>query len=101
MSENRKVVVKPTTYEDELKYVKSTYMTPKLVKQCIDDLHSTVEKEIKFESEHNKLLASDLCEQTYRRYIVNFKNVYFNLNWFQKLLWRILGLNRLWIYEEY
>lgn len=101
MSENREVFVKPKTYADELKYVKSTYMTPKLVKQCIDDLHSTVEKEIKFESEHNKLLASSLCEQTYRRYIVNFKNVYFNLNWFQKLLWRILGLHRLWMYEEY
>lgn len=101
MSENREVFVKPKTYADELKYVKSTYMTPKLVKQCIDDLHSTVEKEIKFESEHNKLLASDLCEQTYRRYIVNFKNVYFNLNWFQKLLWRILGLHWLWMYEEY
>lgn len=80
MSENREVFVKPRTYADELKYVKSTYMTPKLVKQCIDDLHSAVEKEIKFESEHNKLLASDLCEQTYRRYVMNFKNVYFNLN---------------------
>lgn len=101
MSENREVFVKPKTYADELKYVKSTYMTPKLVKQCIDDLHSTVKKEIKFESEYNKLLASDLCEQTYRRYIVNFKNVYFNLNWFQKLLWRILGLHGLWMYEEY
>lgn len=101
MSENREVFVKPKTYEDELKYVKSTYMTPKLVKQCIDDLHSTVQKEIKQESERNRLIASDLCEQTYRRYIVNFKNVYFNLNWFQKLLWRILGLRRLWIYEEY
>lgn len=100
MSENREVFVKPKTYEDELKYVKSTYMTPKLVKQCIDDLHSTIEKEIKFESERNKVFASSLCEQTYRRYIVNFKNVYFNLNWFQKLLWRILGLHRLWTYEE-
>lgn len=101
MSDNRKVVVKPKTYEDELKYVKSTYMTPKLVKQCIDDLHSAVQKEIKQESKHNRLLTSDLCEQTYRRYVMNFKNVYFNLNWFQKLLWRILGLHRLWIYEEY
>ena len=101
MSDNRKVVVKPKTYEDELKYVKSTYMTPKLVKQCIDDLHSAVQKEIKQESERNRLIASELCEQTYRRYVMNFKNVYFNLNWFQKLLWRILGLRRLWIYEEY
>lgn len=100
MSENKEVVAKSKTYADYIKQVNLAYMTPKQVKYCIDELHSTIEKEIKFESERNKVFASSLCEQTYRRYIVNFKNVYFNLNWFQKLLWRILGLHRLWTYEE-
>lgn len=31
----------------------------------------------------------------------DIRNVYCSLNWFQKLLWRILGLNRLWLNDEY
>ncbi len=101
MRENKEIAVKQNNYADNLKQVKSTYMSPEQVKYYMDKLHNTIEKEIKQTSERNKLIASDLCEQTYRRYIMNFKNVYFNLNWFQKLLWRILGLHRLWVYEEY
>lgn len=52
----------------------------------------------------NLVMTEDMCKNFYKlavedtkRYI---KDVYYSLNWFQRLLWRILGLNRLWSNES-
>ena len=53
----------------------------------------------------NIAMTEDMCQNAYELAMENtkrdIKDVYYGLNWFQKLLWRILGLNRLWLNDEY
>lgn len=52
----------------------------------------------------NIAMTEDMCQNAYELAMENtkrdIKDVYYGLNWFQKLLWRILGLNRLWLNEK-
>lgn len=52
----------------------------------------------------NIAMTGDMCQNAYELAMENtkrdIKDVYYGLNWFQKLLWRILGLNRLWLNEK-
>lgn len=55
-------------------------------------------------NKENIAMTEDMCQNAYELAVENTKrdirDIYYSLNWFQKLLWRILGLNRLWTYEE-
>ena len=55
-------------------------------------------------NKENIAMTEDMCQNTYELAVENtkrdIKDVYYGLNWFQKLLWRILGLNRLWLNEK-
>lgn len=48
----------------------------------------------------NLLVTKDMCQEAYDLAMENTKSdiedVYYSLNLFQRLLWRILGLKRLW-----
>lgn len=50
-------------------------------------------------NKENIAMTEDMCFDTYELAVKDIKldirDVYYSLNWFQKLLWRILGLNRL------
>lgn len=52
----------------------------------------------------NIATTKDMCRSSYELAMENTKrdirDVYYSLNWFQRLLWRILGLNRLWLNEK-
>ena len=52
----------------------------------------------------NIAMTEDMCQNAYELAMENtkrdIKDVYYGLNWFQKLLWRILGLDRLWLNEK-
>lgn len=56
-------------------------------------------------NKENIAMTEDMCQNAYELAVENtkrdIKDVYYGLNWFQKLLWRILGLNRLWLNDEY
>ena len=85
------------------------------IKDTIDDtlisvngFKYTVDKlNLKMETldKENIAMTEDMCQNAYELAMENtkrdIKNVYYGLNWFQKLLWRILGLNRLWLNDEY
>lgn len=55
-------------------------------------------------NKENIAMTEDMCQNAYELAVENtkrdIKDVYYGLNWFQKLLWRILGLNRLWLNEK-
>ena len=55
-------------------------------------------------NKENIAMTEDMCQNAYELAMENTKrdirDVYYGLNWFQKLLWRILGLNRLWLNEK-
>ena len=55
-------------------------------------------------NKENIAMTEDMCQNAYELAVENtkrdIKDVYYSLNWFQKLLWRILGLNRLWLNEK-
>ena len=59
--------------------------------------------DLKMETLNKENIA--MCQNAYELAVENtkrdIKDVYYGLNWFQKLLWRILGLNRLWLNDEY
>lgn len=50
-------------------------------------------------NKENLAMTEDMCFDAYELAMKetkqDIKDVYYSLNWFQKLLWRILGLNRL------
>lgn len=76
------------------------YVSVKGLKYTVDKLNlkmETLDKE-------NIAMTEDMCQNTYELAMENIKwdikDVYYNLNWFQRLLWRILGLNRLWLNEK-
>lgn len=52
----------------------------------------------------NIAMTENMCQNSYELAMKDTKrdirNVYYNLNWIQRLLWRILGLNRLWLDEK-
>ena len=52
----------------------------------------------------NIAMTEVMCQNAYELAMKDTKrdirDVYYGLNWFQKLLWRILGLNRLWLNEK-
>ena len=56
-------------------------------------------------NKENIAMTAGMCQNGYELAVENtkrdIKDVYYGLNWFQKLLWRILGLNRLWLNDEY
>ena len=84
------------------------------IKDTIDDtlisvngFKYTVDKlNLKMETlnKENIAMTEDMCQNAYELAVENtkrdIKDVYYSLNWFQKLLWRILGLNRLWLNEK-
>lgn len=49
-------------------------------------------------------MTEDMCQNSYELAVEdtkrNIRDVYYSLNWIQRLLWRILGLNRLWLDEK-
>ena len=55
-------------------------------------------------NKENIAMTEDMCQNAYELAVENtkrdIKDIYYGLNWFQKLLWRILGLNRLWLNEK-
>lgn len=55
-------------------------------------------------NKENIAMTEDMCQNAYELAVENtkrdIKDVYYSLNWFQRLLWRILGLNRLWLNEK-
>ena len=50
-------------------------------------------------NKENIAMTEDMCQNAYELAVENtkrdIKDIYYGLNWFKKLLWRILGLNRL------
>lgn len=82
------------------KTVTNKYVSVKGIKYVVDKLNlkmETLDKE-------NIAMTKDMCKSSYELAVENMKrdirDVYYSLNWFQKLLWRILGLNRLWLNEK-
>lgn len=87
---------------------------PNIIENTIDNtfvsvnvLECTVDKlNLKMETlnKENIAMTEDMCQNTYELAVENtkrdIKDVYYSLNWFQKLLWRILGLHRLWLNEK-
>lgn len=76
------------------------YVSVKGLKYTVDKLNlkmETLDKE-------NIATTKDMCQNSYELAMENTKrdirDVYYSLNWFQRLLWRILGLNRLWLNEK-
>lgn len=67
-----------------------------------------IEDKLNFKMEtlnkENIAMTEDMCQNAYELAVGNtkrdIKDVYYGLNWLQKLLWRILGLNRLWLNEK-
>ena len=55
-------------------------------------------------NKENIAMTEDMCQNAYELAMEDTKrdirDIYYGLNWFQKLLWRILGLNRLWLNEK-
>lgn len=73
----------------------------------VNELEYTVDKlTLKMETlnKENIAMTEDMCQNAYELAMENIKwdikDVYYNLNWSQRLLWRILGLNRLWLNEK-
>lgn len=71
------------------------YVSVNGFKHTVDKLNlkmETLDKE-------NIAMTEDMCFDTYELAVkdieLDIRDVYYSLNWFQKLLWRILGLNRL------
>ena len=78
-----------------------------VVNNTIEELKYTVDKlDLKMETlnKENIAMTEDMCQNAYELAMENtkrdIKDVYYGLNWFQKLLWRILGLNRLWLNKK-
>lgn len=76
------------------------YVSAKGLKYTVDKLNlkmETLDKE-------NIAMTEDMCQNAYELAVENtkrdIKDVYYSLNWFQRLLWRILGLHRLWLNEK-
>lgn len=68
----------------------------------VEKLRYTVDKlNLKMETlnKENIAMTENMCQNSYELAMENTKrdirDVYYSLNWFQRLLWRILGLNRL------
>lgn len=85
---------------DTIETVTNKYVSLKGLKYTVDKLNlkmETLDKE-------NIAMTEDMCQNAYELAVENtkrdIKNVYYSLNWFQRLLWRILGLNRLWLNEK-
>lgn len=73
----------------------------------VNELEYTKDKlTLKMETlnKENIAMTEDMCQNAYELAMENIKwdikDVYYNLNWSQRLLWRILGLNRLWLNEK-
>lgn len=76
------------------------YVSIKGLKYAVDKLDLKMETLNK----ENIKMTENMCQNTYELAVKNtkrdIKDVYYSLNWFQRLLWRILGLNRLWLNEK-
>lgn len=72
------------------------YVSVKGLESIVDRLN------LKMETLNKETIAmtENMCQNSYELAMENTKRdireVYYSLNWFQRLLWRILGLNRLW-----
>ena len=80
---------------DTIETVTNKYVSPKGLEYTVDKLNLKMETLNK----ENIAMTEDMCFDTYELAVKDIKldirDVYYSLNWFQKLLWRILGLNRL------
>lgn len=80
---------------DTIETVTNKYVSPKGLKYTVNKLNLKMETLNK----ENIAMTEDMCFDTYELAVKDIKldirDVYYSLNWFQKLLWRILGLNRL------
>lgn len=80
---------------DTIETVTNKYVSPKGLKYTVNKLNLKMETLNK----ENIVMTEDMCFDTYELAVKDIKldirDVYYSLNWFQKLLWRILGLNRL------
>ena len=80
------------------------------IEETVIDKYASVEElectkdELTFKMEklntENIAMTEDMCQNSYVIAVKdtkrNIRDVYYSLNWIQRLLWRILGLNRLW-----
>lgn len=80
---------------DTIETVTNKYVSPKGLEYIVDKLNLKIETLNK----ENIAMTEDMCQNAYELAVEDIKldirDVYYSLNWFQKLLWRILGLNRL------
>lgn len=88
-------VIATTCNCNECKIRNCKYVSVKGLEYTVDKLTLKMETLNK----ENITKTEDMCQNAYELAVENTKrdirNVYYSLNWFQKLLWRILGLNRL------
>lgn len=89
-------------------------LTSNIIKDTIDDtlisvngfeyIEDKLNLKIETLDKENVAMTEVMCQNAYELAMENtkrdIKDVYYSLNWFQKLLWRILGLNRLWLNEK-
>lgn len=80
--------------------IDNTFVSVNGLKYTVDKLNLKMETLNK----ENIAMTKDMCQNSYELAMENTKrdirDVYYSLNWFQRLLWRILGLNRLWLNEK-
>lgn len=88
--------------------------TSNIIKDTIDDtlisvngfeyIEDKLNLKIETLDKENTAMTEVMCQNAYELAMEDtkrdIKDVYYGLNWFQKLLWRILGLNRLWLNEK-
>lgn len=70
----------------------SEYISPSGLAYTVDNITSKMETLDKENLAKTEYMCRNLYEQTKQ----DIRDVYHSLNWVQRLLWRILGLNRLW-----
>nr|DAM46353.1 MAG TPA: hypothetical protein [Bacteriophage sp.] len=85
---------------DTIETVTNKYVSLKGFEYIVDKLNLKIETLNK----ENIAMTEDMCQNAYELAVEDIKqdikDVYYSLNWFQRLLWRILGLNRLWLNEK-
>lgn len=76
------------------------YVSVELLKDTVDKLSLKMETLDKENTAMTKYMCQNSYELAMEHMKRNVRDTYYSLNWFQRLLWRILGLNRLWLNEK-
>lgn len=72
-----------------------TKATQVIVNCAVDDLNNKIESTAVATMEKTEIMCEDAYKSALRDVKLNIKNTYLELNWFQRLLWRLLGLHKL------